>query len=398
MTDLRSLAGRRVLVLGGTGFVGSRLVERLVREYGATIRVLVRDFATAARIARFPVELVAGDVRDRASVARAAEGCEIMMHCAFGNWRTEDDQRDITVNGTEHALAGAVDAGVGRVVYVSTLSVYGLATDGPLDERSPRRMSGSAYGDAKLEAERIAEAYGKRGLPLSIVQPTVIYGPYGPNWTVEPLRRLRGAGQVLIADGSGYCNPVFVDDLVSALLLAALVPAAIGETFLISGPAPTTWAEFMGQYRRMLGGGKTVSLSPAEALALHREAQRPRHVPQVAMEMLRRPEIVAALATTPEFRWSLRTAKTILPKSVWRGLKQRAGRDDAGSLRTVVRQAPELVNGPAAIGPADIALYSAKQVVQIDKAKRLLSYEPQYSLERGMAVTERWARWMGLLG
>ena len=396
MSDLRSLAGRRVLVLGGTGFVGSRLVERLVREYRASVRVLVRDFATAARIARFPVQLVRGDVRDRASVARAAADCDVMIHCAFGNWRTEDDQRDITVNGTEHALGGALDARVGRVVYVSTLSVYGMATDGPLSEDSPRRRTGSPYGDAKLEAEIIAESYARRGLPLSIVQPTVIYGPHGPNWTVEPLRRLRGAGQVLIDEGSGYCNAVFVDDLVTALLLAALVPTALGETFLVSGSEVTTWGDFIGHYQRMLGGGRTVSLTPQEALAAYKQAQRPRHLPQVAMETLRRPETIAALATTPEFRWTLRAAKTVLPASVWRSLKRGAGREDGESVLTV----PETTASssmPAAIGPADIALFGAKQVVQIDKAKRLLGYEPAFSVAEGMAVTERWARWHGLL-
>jgi nucleoside-diphosphate-sugar epimerase len=395
--DLQQLAGRRALVLGGTGFVGARLVERLVREYGAHVRVLVRDFATAARIARFPVELVRGDVRDRSAVERAAEGCDVMFHCAFGNWRTSDDQRDITVNGTEAALAAALAARVPRVVYVSTLSVYGLATDGPLDESAARRRSNTPYGDAKLEAEEVALSYVPRGLGLSIIQPTVIYGPYGPNWTIEPLRRLQRAGQILINGGSGYCNAVFVDDLVTGLLLAAVRPSAVGETFLISGAAPVTWAEFIGHYSRMVGGGTTVSLTSEEALAQFKSSKRVTHLPQIAMSMLRQPGTVEALATTPEFRWSLRTAKVVLPSPVWRTLKRRVkgGEPDAVSRATPVPPPPSPRPNP--IAPADIALFAAKQEVRIDKARRVLGYEPAFSVARGMDAVERWARWSGLI-
>lgn len=393
MTDFHELTRAPVLVLGGTGFVGARLVERLVREHGVRVRVLVRDFATAARIARMPVELARGDVRDRAAVARAAEGCGAMFHCAFGNWRTDDDQRGITVNGTDAALGAASDARVPRTVYVSTLSVYGLASDGPLDEGSPRRLSGTPYGDAKLEAERVADGYIARGLPLSIIQPTVIYGPYGPNWTMEPIRRLRGNGQILIDDGQGYCNAVFVDDLVTALMLAAVRPEAVGETFLISGAQPVTWADFIGEYVKMLGRGNVVSMSREQALEASRASQRPYHLPQFAMDMLRRPDVVPALARVPEFRWMLRATKTVLPRRVWGGLKHRAGRGEV-KRHSVVTHAPP---PPAPIGPADVALFAAKQTVRIDKAERLLGYHPRYSLEAGMAVTEHWARWFRLL-
>jgi nucleoside-diphosphate-sugar epimerase len=394
MNELQRLTGSPVVVLGGTGFVGARLVERLVRGYGARVRVLVRDFATAARIARLPIELVRGDVRDRASVARAAEGCAVMFHCAFGNWRTDDDQRDITVTGTDAALSGAADARVARMVYVSTLSVYGLAADGPLDESSPRRPSGTAYADAKLEAEQLADAHIRRGLPLSIIQPTVIYGPYGPNWTIEPIRRLRGDGQILIDEGQGYCNAVFVDDLVSALMLAAVRSEAIGQTFLISGSQPVTWAEFIHGYSEMLdAGGKVISMTRDQALAAWQASRRSYHLPQFALDMLRLPGVLPALVRVPEFRLMLRATKSVLPRRAWAGLKHRAGRAEVKHYAVPPRAAA----APTPIGPADIALFAAKQVVRIDKAQRLLGYRPQHSLAAGMAVTERWARWSRLL-
>ena len=79
-----ALRGRRVLVTGGSGFIGGRLVERLVRDCGAEVRVLVRGYASAARLARFALDFVHGDVTDAAAMTAAASGCDVVFHCAYG--------------------------------------------------------------------------------------------------------------------------------------------------------------------------------------------------------------------------------------------------------------------------------------------------------------------------
>jgi len=80
-----TLRGKQVLVTGGTGFIGGRLVEKLVLECDAKVRVLVRNFAHSASIARFPLEIIQGDVTDTEAVRRAADGCDVIFHCAYGN-------------------------------------------------------------------------------------------------------------------------------------------------------------------------------------------------------------------------------------------------------------------------------------------------------------------------
>jgi nucleoside-diphosphate-sugar epimerase len=92
-----------------------------------------------------------------------------------------------------------------------------------------------------------------RGLAVVVIQPTVIYGPHGPRWTVSALERLaREPGLLPSGAGHGICNAVYVDDVVSALLLAAAVPGAAGGRFIVSGPAPVSWGDFYDRYRDML--------------------------------------------------------------------------------------------------------------------------------------------------
>src|SRR5581483_2476179 len=85
VTSMESLANARVLVTGGTGFIGGRLIERLVLQHGAHVRVLVRRYDSATRAARLPVELIGGDVTHAADVERAMTGCDYVFHCAYAN-------------------------------------------------------------------------------------------------------------------------------------------------------------------------------------------------------------------------------------------------------------------------------------------------------------------------
>src|SRR5437899_10163551 len=96
-----SLQGKKVLVTGGTGFIGGRLVERLVLEWGAQVRVLVRNFAHAVRVARFPIEMVPGDTTDANAMKSAAKGCDAIFHCAYGATADPEKQKAIALKAVE---------------------------------------------------------------------------------------------------------------------------------------------------------------------------------------------------------------------------------------------------------------------------------------------------------
>jgi nucleoside-diphosphate-sugar epimerase len=387
--SLPSLTGRRVLVTGGGGFIGGRLVARLASECGARVRVLVRSYGSAARIARFPIEMMRGDVTVAEDVDRAAAGCEILFHCAYGKDGDDSERRRATLAGVENIVAAARRHGPSRVVHTSTAAVYGDVSASQLDETAPRRRTGDTYGDSKVEAERAAlDAWQRGGVPVSVIQPAIVYGPFGFTFTVNPLQQLQTGRIILVNGGTGCCNAVYVDDVVTALVLAAVRSEAVGETFLIAGPAPTTWREFYGSYERMLGVSRTVSMSVEQSLAHYRSAQRgSRGLVAEALRVLAQPENRRRLASTRTGSWLARRARALLRSHS--GHKMKVGANDQGT-----REAAGLIHP---IRPARIKLFAAPTIVRTDKAAARLGYHPAFDLDAGMALTRAWAQWANLL-
>jgi len=95
-------SGKRVLVTGGTGFIGGRLVEKLVSCHDAKVRVLVRNYANAARIARMPIKMIHGDINNLEDVCNAVEGCDVVFHCAYGNSGSDNKRQEVNIEGTRN--------------------------------------------------------------------------------------------------------------------------------------------------------------------------------------------------------------------------------------------------------------------------------------------------------
>jgi len=390
------LRGKQILVTGGSGFIGGRLVEKLILDCHAQVRVLMRNIARSPRVARFSVELVEGDVTDPISIQRAVSGCEIVFHCAYGNSGDQATRRRINVEGTKNILDASLRSGVKRLVHVSTLMVYSIK-DGDLDETAPRRYSGHTYADSKLEAEEQVISYVKKyGLPASIVQPCTVYGPFAPYWTAALLKGIQTGRLILVNGGSGLCNAVYVDDVVHAMLLAATKDGAVGEAFLISASQPVTWKEFYGSYERMLGLTGTVDLSIAEAESHYLKKQA---LPSVLAEMkhvfVDNESLRERILNTREIRAMINTANAVIPEKIWKLLKSRllSSRNQNSVENRAEGQKPI-----HAIDPTMVRFCAAKTYVRIDKARRMLGYEPGFDLKSGMNLTEQWARWADLLG
>ena len=231
-----------IVVTGAAGFLGKRLVARLLAD-GERVRVLVRRPPREAVDPR--LEVVLGDLGDADAVDRVIRGATLVYHLGaamHGGWA--DHQRG-TIGGTRHVIDACMKHGVPRLVYVSSLSVlHNAALPGrPVDETAalePRAEERGHYTQAKLAAERlVVDAVRERGLPAVIVRPGAILGEGTP---LAALCGGIGAGSrlVMLGDGAMTLPLVHVDDVVDALLLAAKRPPADGPVFhVVDAPVVT---------------------------------------------------------------------------------------------------------------------------------------------------------------
>jgi nucleoside-diphosphate-sugar epimerase len=270
------------------------------------------------------------------------------------------------------------------------MAVYQRPDDGLFDERSPDAPKGDLYSDTKLEGERLALARGAQyGVPVVVIQPAVVYGPNAGN-AFEMLTELSTTRVILVNGGVGICNLVYVDDAVTALLLAATNDRAAGERFLISGPEYPTWGQFVGAFEEMLDVHRTVSLSEADAVRLWHESRRSKWLLPEAIRAIRAdPQLGARLLSTKEAKVARSVAARLLPASLKAALR---GPSDA---KASAARAPELPIG--IVRPWVVKNMACRARVSIEKAQRVLRYAPVFKMEHGMDLTQQWARWAGLI-
>jgi NAD dependent epimerase/dehydratase len=241
---MSSWRGRRVLVTGGDGFIGSHLVDRLLGE-GAEVRALVH-YSPSGRLGwlqgrETDVEILAGDVRDGERVLQAVEGTQVVFHLAalIGipySYESPESYVQTNVLGTYHVLNASRRAGVERIVHTSTSEVYGTALSVPIDESHPLQPQ-SPYSATKIGADMLTISFHRSfELPVAIVRPFNTYGPRQSTRAVIPslLGQLYGdAEQIRVGAVSPTRDFNYVDDTVSGFLAVATANRAIGEVINI---------------------------------------------------------------------------------------------------------------------------------------------------------------------
>ena len=272
------ITGRRFLVTGGAGTIGSAIVDQLVAAGAGEIVVLDnfvrgRPENLAAARESGSVRLVRGDIRDRNLVRSLMPGIDVVFHqAAIRITQCASEPRlalEVLVDGTYEVVEAAAGAGVRKVVAASSASVYGMAEDFPTAERHHPYANDTLYGAAKVFNEGLLRSFrAMRGLDYVMLRYFNVYGPrmdiYGlyTEVLIRWMERIeRGQPPLILGDGGQTMDFVFTGDIARANLLAA-VSAATDEVFNIGSGTETSLAELAEALQRAMGSRLPVEFGP----------------------------------------------------------------------------------------------------------------------------------------
>lgn len=238
------------LVTGGTGFVGSHLIEELLAR-GERVRAIVRAGSNRGFVDSLGAEAVAGSLEDAASLRSACMGCEVVYHAAARveiHGPAEEFER-VTVRGTAHVLAAAAATGVKRFVQVSSCGVYHprlFAGGQTLDEATPTPPAPAwfPYGRAKLEAETIVREQCPPSMEWVIVRLGYLYGPRNRTMHEQVRPAMTDSTMRILGRGDNEMAFIYVKDVAKALALAGRVPAAARQVLIAAGNERVTQKQY----------------------------------------------------------------------------------------------------------------------------------------------------------
>lgn len=326
---------KTIAVTGATGFLGSHLTERLIKD-GYQVKILARDQEKAKRFENRVAEIVIGDIADEKVLDQLMQGCDGVFHLV-SNFRqvkgSEESYYSTNLQGTKNALRAARQAGVKRFVHCSTIGVHGDVEQTPANEESAYNP-GDLYQITKRDAELACHEEMKQdGMDIVIVRPCSQYGP-GDLRMLKMFKMLAKKRFLMLGSCEQNFHAVYIDDIVEGFMLCLLTPNIAGETFLIGGEPYMSLRQYVDIAASALGLQKaTINLPYA-----------PFYYAAWVCELLCKP-----LGIEPP-------------------LHRRR-----------------------------VKFFKNNRAFDISKAKKLLHYKPEVSLEEGMRRTVQWYKDEGLL-
>jgi len=226
-------------VIGAGGFIGYRICEWLILNNRAKVTPIIHSSKNFALLGRFDIRPEFADLLDQKSLEAAFAGKDIIVHAAVG-----DDET--IVQGIQNTLNAAKKAGVKRIVYLSTICVYGNAPPQGTDESSPLLENQRfAYNCSKVRAEQaICELRDRLSIDVVILRPLIVWGPRSTLWVLNLAETMRQGTAYLVKGGAGICNCTYIDNLVEAVWLAATTESVRNQDFIIMDNETVTWKQY----------------------------------------------------------------------------------------------------------------------------------------------------------
>lgn len=319
----------KVLVTGGTGFTGKALVKRLLDEKHQVVALDYKEGLKTEEIRSWGVQVVIGSVTDKDIVKRSMEGIDIVYHLAAAFRELNVPQsyyKEVNVGGTKNVLEEAFAQKVKKFIYCSTCGVHGNIEHPPAGEDAPIHPA-DYYQQTKYEAEPIVNEFFKKGLKTVIMRPAAIYGPGDPERFFMIFKRVAKGKFPIFGNGKTLYHPLYIDNLVDALMLAMHEGKGDGQTYLI---ADEEYVEIEKLVRKV-----------AEALGVKVKIRHHPFLPLLIMGHIME-KLCKSFRITP------------------------------------------------AIFPRRVDWYKQNRAFKIDKAKRELGYQPKVGLEEGLRRTAEW--------
>jgi nucleoside-diphosphate-sugar epimerase len=311
------VAGKLNVLTGGTGFLGSHIAEQLVGR-GERVRALVRPRSNVTFLRSLGVELAPGDLCEAASLRQAVAGADIVYHCAakVGEWGPWPGYQEQVIDATANLLDACRVEAVGRLLHVSSITVYGhlhlrdgelFTEDEPLGQHLWFR---DYYIRAKIRAEELVRAYPG---DWTIIRPSWIYGPRDRTTLPRIVKALRAGRVSLIGSGDNFLNLIYVGNVAEGAILAANHPGARGRAYNLGSEGELTQRQFLDALTDHFGLPRTRSEIPfrlafwvgwlSELIGHAIRIQRPPHITRYVVSLVGRPTRYSMARARTELGW-----------------------------------------------------------------------------------------------
>lgn len=392
---------KKVLITGATGFVGNRLAERMSLSGDYDVSVLIHRFTGPglARIARLPVKFVEADLLASDSLEQATSELDIIIHMAYGTSGDDAQRMAVTVDGTENIMKLGLKKNVQKVIHFSTAAVYGQDPGMPIvTESAEFQRSKDVYRESKIKAEEVVWNYhSKHGLPVVVFRPPLIYGPYGAFWTARILKEIQ-EGAILVNNGDGQANIIYVDNLIDAVFLALNNTDADGEGFILVDDDGLTWRKVYEAYAAKLDAPPPFQYKTVKEIDMMRKGDYPNDLKSwVVKPFLLVPEIVQTCFRSDDMRQSLlevpwlRFFKEKISRPTLKEWKKSNGNTAPVKPLKTIRKKAKIP------GSDIIELYASTARFSNEKAKEVLDYRQRISFQKALDSIFEWFHYQWLI-